>query len=745
MTGPLAGIRVVEASRESAGLFAGLLLSDLGAEVVRIDDGPTGVTLEAERSLNRGKRQIKRSSSSRNFDRLADGADIIIVDDANLGELVPRRSHHVRCDMPPFPKELPVAANGRDARLIDAYTGILSTMVTRRGGPGFIELPEGVYGAGAMAAAGSCAALYARYQTGVGQEIEVSWLAGGYAMQLFNMIAIESANAPFNWTDDPTGWNPTNRLFQGSDGRWFYLGCPNPMFFARLCMAINRTDIAIDERYANSPHIDDPSDERELKALLLAEFSTQPAGHWIELLESYDIICGPVLTREEWMKHPQNIANDMVVEVEDAVMGTIRMPGLSLRFRNDEWTPSVAPAPDQDDWEDLLSSWEPRQITPTGDDLHSPLEGVKVIDLATYAAAPIASRILGDMGAEIVKIEARNGDPFRGFGLAFSTVNRGNKCIALSLDQPGGRKVFDKLVEESDVLFTNLRPATLERLGIQPSSLHALNPGLVYIGSSGFGWSGPWADKPCIDLAVQAVTGWSAAQGGRESPVVPGPWPFDNFGPQFYALMALAGLVGRRRGADRQWARTSMAALATTFQHDRYLSTADRPENRAEMDAEAYGFDAGYRLYEAADGWVLVAASGTNQWMSLLKMVSAAGEFSRDDERATSAIGDWMRSRSRDLAIEDLCRADISCSAVRSREEALRDPRARLYGLTVSLPHPIWGNLLQTGNLVRFSKPSLNPGLPSPPEIGADTAEVLEGLGYSAADQERLRRDRIIN
>lgn len=742
MTGPLEGVRVVEASRETSGLFAGMLLSDLGADVVRIDSGQCKVPLTSERSLNRGKRQVKADSPHRDFRRLADGADIVIVTDADLGDLVPARGHHIRCNMPPFPNDFPVMACGRDARLADAYTGILSTMVTQRGGPGFIEQPEGVYGAGTMAAVGSCAALYARGRSGVGQEIEVSWLAGGYAMQLFNMIAIESAEQPFNWTDDPTGWNPTSRLFQGSDRKWFYVGCPNSMFFARLCMALDRPDLAVDERYAESPHIS-PDDEPALKALLIAEFSKRPADQWIELLDSYDMICGPVLTREEWLNHPQNVANGMVVEVNDPVLGTIQIPGVSLKFGDNDWTPNAAPDPDQDEWGQLLAAWAPREITPNGSSPSAPLAGVKVLDMATYAAGPIASRILGDMGATVTKVEARNGDPFRGFGLAFSTVNRGKDCLALAADKPEGQEILDKLIMESDVLFTNLRPSTLKRINIEPSSLHERNSELVYIGSSGFGWSGPWADKPVIDLAIQAVTGLSTSQGSVDSPVVPGPWPFDNLSSQFYALMALAGLVSRQGGSSRLWARTSMAAIATTFQHDRYVAGGKAPESR--LDNDDYGIDAGYRLYQAADGWVLVAASDSDEWLSLLSLVGVDDSSQRREENVAAAISNWIRPQTREETIRKLCGANICSSAVRTRAEALRDPEARRLGFTASLRHSIWGNLLQTGHLVRFPGVPVQLGLPAPPEVGAHTTDVLTRLGYDASDLERLKQEKVIN
>jgi crotonobetainyl-CoA:carnitine CoA-transferase CaiB-like acyl-CoA transferase len=734
---PLSRLRVLEAGNSLPVRFAGMLLADLGADVVRIEDGgqDPAISPAGQRALDRGKRSIGEDAAAPHLDSLARATDVAILDDVSQVD-IPAAPHQVRCRIPTFPVGTQPMAFGNDPLLVDAYAGLLSSVRTWRGGPGFLEQPEGAFGAGILAAICACCGLLVRAKCGRGQEVEISALAGALAMQMFNMVARADEAFAFEWeVSDPRGWLPTFRFYKGSDGRWFCIACPNPIFWVKLCVALGREDLAADERFANSPYVPELSAREEQKQLLEEAFSSKPAAAWIEILEANDLVCGPVLTRDEWMDHPQNVANGMRVGVEDPVFGKTVQAGVSTLPVGLDTTVRPAPMPGQDAVHALLKEWSPRDITPAGEAPGSPLEGVRVIDLANYAAGAMTSKILADLGAEVIKVETRDGDPFRQLGLGFAAANRGKQSLAVELSMPQGREVLVRLIQESDVLVTNLRPGRLERLALTERDVHEVNDEMIYVAASGFGWSGPWPNKPCLDIAVQAVTGWSAAQGGRDTPTAPGPWPFDNFSPHVLCLATVAGLLARCDGARDYAVKTSMVSGAMTMQVDKFVFNGRQTEP-APLTPDSFGVDAGYRLYEAADGWVIVAAREEAQWRALLQFADCI-DSQRQSESTAAAVERAVRERPVKQVLAELSRLRVSCAPVLSRRLAMDDPVIRDAGLVVTLEHPEWGRLIQTGKLARFSLTEETLGRPAP-SIGENTRELLASLAYSEQEMDDL-------
>jgi crotonobetainyl-CoA:carnitine CoA-transferase CaiB-like acyl-CoA transferase len=738
MIAPLSDVRAIEVGRSTAVSMAGSLLADLGAEVLRLDAPDEDYADRAYRTFNRGKASIAVTAIDAYATRLAAGVDVLLSD--HDVSILPRAAHQIRCVIPSFPREFASGGYGDDPLFPDAYAGLLAATRTDYSGPGFLEVAQGVRGAGALAAFAVGCAVYRRNATGRGADLEVSWLAGAVSMQMFNLIGRPDVAPPPAWPGDRCGWSSALHLYETLDGDWIYVGCPNTEFWAKLCFAIDRADLAVEPRLEEMPYPPDLTAHDDVKAILEAVFRTQPAAEWIARLEANDCIVGPVLDRSQWLEHPQVIANDLRVAVSDPVLGDTIQAGPSLIFDGQQRGIAPAPASADLDADAVLQRWSPREFAQTSAAPGPPLAGARIIDLGVFAAGPLASRLLADMGAQVTKVEPMQGDSFRRLGLGFAVANRGKRTLGLNLRLPEGVAVMNRLIADADALITNWRPMALIDRGLTPADVHAINDGLVHIAVSGFGSDGPWASKPCIDLGVQAVTGWCAAQGGgRHSPAAPGPWPFDNWTPHLVGLATVAGLIARQRGGRALSLRTSMVACAMTFQLDRYLL----PEPTApEAPHGEQGMDAGYRLCATKDGWLLVAARTPADWTTFAEWVGASA-LPPSSAAAWEAVSDRMGTLTTAQALGELAARLIPCVPVQDRPSFLADDQARSSGMIVDVVHPEYGSVLQPGQLVRFAdfKASV---ASSYPDLDRDADMVLSRLHLGSDEIEDLRSNGVL-
>lgn len=709
---PLRGYRVLEVDESTAIRFAGRLLADLGADVVMVEHDDADDQLAGYRLLNRGKRSIAASAFATHAEQILAGADVVLT---SADSWVPSHQGQVVCGVPVLPAGASVSISGDEALCVDAYAGLLTTTLTFDGAPGLLEQPEGVFAAGAFAALGCSSALLVRERTGAGQRVSVSWLAGALGVQMFNLIANADVGMTSGWRGDPRGWRASFRLFRTSDGSWIYVACPNPAFWSRFCMAIDRMDLALDPRFENTPWQLDEGDEVDLTRELEAHFLTRRAAEWIERLETYDCIVGPVLTRQEWLRHPQVAANALAERVADPVLGEVVTAGTCFSFVGAPRAITAAPLAGTLPAAELMGEW-PAHIAgacvpaPGG----PPLGGFRVLDLGNYAAGPLVSRLLADLGADVIKVEPYPGDPFRGLGLAFAIVNRGKRSLGLDLRRHDPASVvLRRLVEASDAIVTNWRPKILADLHGDRESVHAVSDRVVYASISGYGSHGPWKNKPCVDLAVQAVTGWATSQGpSPDEPEAPGPWPFDNASPLLVAVGVVAGLVARERGERRIALDTSMVACAMTMQVDKY---AVRPELSQVSDLVPREI----RCANVAtrDGWLTVAASATDGLV-------AASQPSSEVFAALSAAG-------------------TPSAIVQDRWTVMNDAEVRNAGLITIIPHAELGPLLQLGKVIQLSASNYELRT-NYADIDSDGTSILADLGVSAEEIDRLLVEHIV-
>ena len=414
-----------------------------------------------------------------------------------------------------------------------------------------------------------------------------------------------------------------------------------------------------------------------------------------------------------------------------------------------------------------------------------PLVGIRVLEFTQIIAGPFGCQNLSDMGAEVIKVEPPEGEPWRlysqfmpGESKYYHALNRGKRSLVLALDQPEAREVVYRLLPEIDIVVINYRPDVAAKLGIEYARLAQSRPDLIYIDNTAWGRKGPWADRPGYDIIAQAVSGLMAAD-GKVDGMAPGTItasPMADYGTGIaIAWAACAALYHRERTGQGQLIETSLLNTALAFQgmYGMDLPAADalKYDKLAMVDRlraegapypevlEAHGAggvprigNVYYRAYATKDGAVAVGALSP----SLRAKVRAAipteylGLYGPDfDARNPQHVAEAavevakVEARFRELTtaqwLEILERHGVPCGPVNFVEEAMRDPQTQANGMTVDLDHEATGPETQVSPLLRMSATPLSVQGPSP-VLGRHTEEILIAAGYTEAEIAALRK-----
>jgi formyl-CoA transferase len=380
-----------------------------------------------------------------------------------------------------------------------------------------------------------------------------------------------------------------------------------------------------------------------------------------------------------------------------------------------------------------------------------PLDGVRVVDLTRALAGPYCTLVLGDLGAEVLKIEQPGtGDETRGWGppflgdqsAYFISINRNKKSVTLDLKKPDGKQVLRRLVEWGDVLVENFRPGTLARLGMAYEEAHALNPRLIYCSISGFGQDGPRAKEPAYDQIVQGLSGAMSLTGPTDGPPTKFGIAISDIGAGMWAACAIGtALYHRERTGRGQWIDTSMIGglvALLTFQAGRYFATGEPPG----LAGNQHPTIAPYETFRTADGWLNVACGNEGHWRRFCEALGLSDLFS-DERFATNADRLHHRAalngrlephlaRLRTAeAVEALQAAEVPSGPVLNLAEVFDDAQSNHLQLRQVVRHPSVGAVSVTGFPWRYSETPAEIRYP-PPVLGEHTDETLAKLGYEA-------------
>ncbi|HYF19003.1 MAG TPA: CoA transferase [Ramlibacter sp.] len=388
-----------------------------------------------------------------------------------------------------------------------------------------------------------------------------------------------------------------------------------------------------------------------------------------------------------------------------------------------------------------------------------PLAGVRVLDISQVMAGPYACMLLGDLGADVVKIEPPGtGDQTRGAmgfrmkgadSLGFLNMNRNKRSIALDLKTEAGRSVVLRLAKDADILLENYRPGAMRRLGLGYEDLRAVNPRLVYTSISGFGQTGPWADRPGFDLMAQAMSGVMSVTGYPGGPPVKAGVPVADIGCALFAIYAtLSAYIGAKNTGQGQYVDAALFDSAMAFSIwdvCDWWGTGKPPEPLG----TANKMTAPYQAMACADGHFVMGANSQKLWEKLCALLGRA-ELLADERFSTialrlanraalqEALEQTFRAHGKEHWVQLLLDNGIPAGPILTYPEAFGSEHAQARGMRLEIDHPVEGRVPNIGFAVKLS------GTPQqvrrhPPLLGEHTEEVLREAGLAQEDVERLR------
>jgi crotonobetainyl-CoA:carnitine CoA-transferase CaiB-like acyl-CoA transferase len=388
-----------------------------------------------------------------------------------------------------------------------------------------------------------------------------------------------------------------------------------------------------------------------------------------------------------------------------------------------------------------------------------PLSGVRVLEFGQAVSSPLCTLLLGDLGADVVKIEPLHGDAARGYGPPFVSgespyylsCNRNKRSTVLNVKNEHGAKIVRKMCEQADIIVTNFRPGVMDRLGIGYESLKDVNPSLIFCQVTGYGPDGPFANQPAYDQVAQGMSGLMSVTGTTESgPIRVGV----AIGDVLAALHATVGVLGawayRQNSGEGQRVDTSLLGAILgilTYQTGRYLADGSEPQREGNDHPVA----SPYGAFSTQDGQINIAIANENMWRRLAEVLGHP-EWVDDPRFASNADRVNNRRVINELVTEALStdtvnnwvtrlnEAGVACGPIWTVGEALESEQVANMGMVRQVEHDLAGQIPLIGPAISMTQ---TPQVirRSPPLLAQHTAEVLEELGMSAGEIEQLAAD----
>jgi crotonobetainyl-CoA:carnitine CoA-transferase CaiB-like acyl-CoA transferase len=385
--------------------------------------------------------------------------------------------------------------------------------------------------------------------------------------------------------------------------------------------------------------------------------------------------------------------------------------------------------------------------------MSGPLAGIRILDLTTVVLGPFATQLLGDLGAEVTKVEPPEGDntrhlaPMRhpGMGAMFLHMNRNKRALVLDLKQPAAREALLRLAARSDVLVYNTRPRAMARLGLAYEQVRAVNPAIIYVGAVGFGQSGPYAPRPAYDDLIQGAVAlpWLMMRSGADQPRYVPATLCDRIVGQATANAVLAALFHRARTGEGQAVEVPMFETMAQFVLGDHMSgrTFEPPLGEAGYARVLARFRA---PYATLDGFICALIYNDRQWQRFFDAIGeprmmqdprfvTLGARARHIDEICAFVATILRTRTTDDWASLFSAADIPWTRMSSLDELIDDPHLAATGFFPRMQHPSEGVLRTTALPTRFSSSAPAPPQPAP-RLGQHSAEILREAGFSEAE-----------
>jgi len=790
-TGVLEGLEVLDLSWGIAGPLATMILADNGARVTRIERAGGDPFAEASGYAvwQRGKRHmvldLHGPEDKAAFFSLAAGADVVVesfspgtADRLGLGyaRLSGANPRLIWCSITGYgPHGRLRGRPGYDA-LVAARTGLLYDQAGRPGaamelicgragpfpeygapeglvrgagrpGPIFTRSPLPSLGAALLAALGISAALRVRGLTGHGQRVETSLLQGALCAATLSWQRVENPDAPGYWMWTADGRAPDG-LFACADGRWVHHWPMRPSWV--FGVAAGEALAAPDVANAPAPDLDrlgtEPSDFLAAYFLyeqLAAAFARLPAADWVQAAERSGVGMALVRSPAEALADPSLLEDGSVVQTVHPAHGRIHHVGNVIEF-DDTAARLAGPVARRGEHIALLaqatspSGPSPAPVAPTTQ--RGALAGIRVIDLGLGIAGPFAGRTLADLGADVIKVHAPHDAFWAGTHMGLAT-NRGKRSIAVDLKDRRGLEILHRLIYTADVVICNWRAGVAARLGLDYDSLRARHARLVYCEIRGYEKGGR-SGLAGTDQTASALSGteWEDGACDAGNPPLWGRTMIGDIGAGLLGAIGAVMALYRRDATGRgQLVGTSILRACLLNASYAWICADGRPGDWTHVDSGQFGLSARYRLYQATDGWVFVAAVSEDHVGRLARSFDRPGLMrSSEDELAACVAQEVSRRTTAEVfALLDTAGVPVEIVDDGFCRKMFDDPEMRRSGLIARTWAGAVGAFEDPGVLLGLSEtpPAVDRG---PCLCGQHTREILFECGYSDADVDRL-------
>ena len=766
MPGALDGITVLDLTRDRPGALAGMFLCDNGARVIRIEspDDANDRTQPIYMVWDRGKESVELDISVEQeaFRKLVANVDVIIedfapssplqaiVDYGGLRRINPRLVH---CSITAYGKRGPMRDEPGDEHLVMARMGILASQPGFRKGPVHVVHPVVNLGTAVLAAQGITASLYAREKTGYGRKVDTSVMAGAM-MFAPKVIGERLEQRPFQLTT--AGGGPFYSVFECADGNWIQIGCIHGGFVDIAATVMGIADLLANPRYGDGRRPESEEARAELFDIVANVLKTKPCAEWERIFEDADVPYARASSTDEAMTNSQVIANDMLFEMRDPIVGEVTQMGNPLKFTQ---TPGEIRGPRPmrgQHTERVLSEIAHVQLPEPEEaeirDDSPPLEGVRVMEMTNVIAGPAAGKCLGDLGADIIKFEPPYGDISRPAGMQyFLYLNSNKRSVSANTKTEAGQEIAQRIATEADIMLANMRPGATDRMGLSAEALESLNPGLIEAHTTAFGWSGPYAHRPGVDPLAQAWMGLQFAQGGRGNPPVflaqLAPTDFSSGG--MVALAAIMALYARERTGVGQKVDCNLLNAGAVLREDDFLRYEGKTSPPI-ADGGQYGLSALHRLFETKEGWLYLIAESQQEWKNLCAVMdrediledarfATASKRVEHDEVLWELLTEAFAQETASDCVRRLREAGVRCADVTEQYNVgyFEDEHVLATGMTVEHEHATYGKMHYCANCISFGETRAINSKPTP-LLGEHNREKLASLGYSPVEIDEL-------